>query len=155
MSIIRKMIDFLLLFDADAAKAQQAGTQSASFANRNHTEQAESGNGARSSAYNRLRLVLMHDRTQLEPHTIEAMRDDLVGVISKYIQIDRDMMELNLETDPDTNTVALVANIPVKPVRGASVGMTTLGGMADVTNIESHTVKESAIAGASGSAATT
>lgn len=155
MSIIRKMIDFLLLFDADAAKAQQAGTQSASFANRNHTEQAEAGNGARSSAYNRLRLVLMHDRTQLEPHTIEAMRDDLVGVISKYIQIDRDMMELNLETDPDTNTVALVANIPVKPVRGASVGMTTLGGMADVTNIESHTVKESAIAGASGSAATT
>jgi len=127
MSIIRKMIDFLLLFDADAAKAQLSGTQSASFANRNHTEQAEAGNGARSSAYNRLRLVLMHDRTQLEPHTIEAMRDDLVGVISKYIQIDRDMMELNLETDPDTNTVALVANIPVKPVRGASVGMTTLG----------------------------
>lgn len=147
MSIIRKMIDFLLLFDADAAKAQQAGTQSASFANRNHTEQADAGNGARSSAYNRLRLVLMHDRTQLEPHTIEAMRDDLVGVISKYIQIDRDMMELNLETDPDTNTVALVANIPVKPVRGASVGMTTLAGVADVATVENATVKEVAISG--------
>jgi cell division topological specificity factor len=67
----------------------------------------------RSSAYNRLRLVLMHDRTQLEPHTLEAMRDDLVEVISKYIEVDRSAIELNLETDPETNQVALMANIPV------------------------------------------
>lgn len=124
MSIIRKMVDFLLQFDAEAAKAL---VQPQSFASRNHADSEPTGAGGRSSAYSRLRLVLMHDRTQLEPHTIEAMRDDLVGVISKYIQIDRDMMELNLETDPETNTVALVANIPVKPIRGASVGMTTLG----------------------------
>jgi cell division topological specificity factor len=124
MSIIRKMVDFLLQFDAEAAKAI---AQPQSFASRNHADSEPKGSGGRSSAYSRLRLVLMHDRTQLEPHTIEAMRDDLVGVISKYIQIDREMMELNLETDPETNTVALVANIPVKPIRGASVGMTTMG----------------------------
>jgi cell division topological specificity factor len=68
----------------------------------------------RSAAYNRLRLVLMHDRTQLEPHILEAMRDELVGVISKYIAVDRESIELNLETDPETNQVALMASIPVK-----------------------------------------
>ena len=141
MSIIRKMVDFLLQCDAEAAKAMG---QSQSFASRNHADSEPTGAGGRSSAYSRLRLVLMHDRTQLEPHTIEAMRDDLVGVISKYIQIDRDMMELNLETDPETNTVALVANIPVKPIRGASVGMTTLGApdSASASETIAETVKE-------------
>jgi cell division topological specificity factor len=141
MSIIRKMVDFLLQFDAEAAKTI---AQSQSFASRNHADSEPTGAGGRSSAYSRLRLVLMHDRTQLEPHTIEAMRDDLVGVISKYIQIDRDMMELNLETDPETNTVALVANIPVKPIRGASVGMTTLGApdAASASETIAETVKE-------------
>jgi cell division topological specificity factor len=71
----------------------------------------------RSAAYNRLRLVLMHDRTQLEPHVIEALRDELVIVISKYIDIDKQDIELNLETDPETNQVALMASIPVKNKR--------------------------------------
>jgi cell division topological specificity factor len=79
----------------------------------------------RSSAYNRLRLVLMHDRTQLEPHTLEAMRDDLVEVISKYIEVDRSAIELNLETDPETNQVALMANIPVSGARDQSTLHTT------------------------------
>ena len=79
----------------------------------------DASNSGRSSAYNRLRLVLMHDRTQLEPHVIEAMRDELVTVISKYIEIDKQDIELNLETDPETNQVALMASIPVKLKRDA------------------------------------
>ena len=78
-------------------------------------------NSGRSAAYNRLRLVLMHDRTQLEPHVIEAMRDELVAVISKYIEVDNQDIELNLETDPDTNQVALMASIPVKSKREIDV----------------------------------
>ena len=80
----------------------------------------DSSNSGRSSAYNRLRLVLMHDRTQLEPHVIEAMRDEMVMVISKYIDIDKQDIELNLETDPETNQVALMASIPVKMKRDAA-----------------------------------
>ncbi len=79
----------------------------------------DTSNSGRSSAYNRLRLVLMHDRTQLEPHVIEAMRDELVMVISKYIDVDKEDIELNLETDPETNQVALMASIPVKLKRDA------------------------------------
>ena len=85
-----------------------------------HFDVDDSSNSGRSSAYNRLRLVLMHDRTQLEPHVIEAMRDEMVMVISKYIDIDKQDIELNLETDPETNQVALMASIPVKMKRDAA-----------------------------------
>jgi cell division topological specificity factor len=77
------------------------------------TAPAEDNASGRSAACNRLKLVLMHDRTQLEPEKLALLRDELVAAISKYIPIDKNAIELNLEKDPDTNTVALVANIPV------------------------------------------
>jgi cell division topological specificity factor len=70
---------------------------------------------SRSSAVNRLKLVLMHDRTQISPDTLTKMRDELVEVISKYVEIDQDALELNLEGD--SNTIALMANIPVLRAR--------------------------------------
>ncbi len=73
---------------------------------------------ARNDAKNRLRLVLMHDRTQLSPALLEQMRDDMVDVISKYVEIDQSALELNLESAGDeSNTIALVANIPVLRAR--------------------------------------
>lgn len=71
--------------------------------------------GARGDAKNRLRLVLMHDRTQLSPAMMEQMRDELVEVINRYVEIDKDALELNLESE--SNTIALVANIPVLRAR--------------------------------------
>lgn len=76
---------------------------------------------ARGDAKNRLKLVLMHDRTQLSPALLEQMRDEMVEVISKYVEIDKSALELNLESD-DSNTVALVANIPVLRARAGVVG---------------------------------
>lgn len=70
---------------------------------------------ARGDAKSRLRLVLMHDRTQLSPAMMEQMRDELVEVISKYVEIDKSALELNLESE--SNTIALVANIPVLRAR--------------------------------------
>ncbi len=74
---------------------------------------------ARSDAKNRLRLVLMHDRTQLSPVMLEQMRDDMVEVISKYVEIDKEALEVNLESE--SNTIALVANIPVLRTRTGMV----------------------------------
>lgn len=74
---------------------------------------------ARSDAKNRLKLVLMHDRTQLSPVLLEQMRDEMVEVISKYVEIDKSHLELNLESD-ESNTIALVANIPVLRARATS-----------------------------------
>lgn len=71
---------------------------------------------ARTDARNRLRLVLMHDRTQLSPALLAQMRDEMVDVISKYVEIDKTALELNLENS-ESNTIALVANIPVVRAR--------------------------------------
>lgn len=72
-------------------------------------------NDARADACNRLKLVLMHDRTQLSPVVMEQLRDELVEVISKYVEIDRSALDLNLESE--SNTIALVANIPILRAR--------------------------------------
>jgi len=67
---------------------------------------------SKEDACNRLRLVLMHDRSKLPPDTLEKMKDELVDVISKYVEIDKDALNLNLASEG--NSIALVASIPVK-----------------------------------------
>lgn len=81
------------------------------------------GDGSKNDAYNRLKLVLMHDRTQISPDVLSKMRDELVQVISKYVDIDREALELNLETE--SNTIALVANIPVMRMKTPITSETT------------------------------
>lgn len=62
-------------------------------------------------AKERLRLVLVHDRANVSPHLLESLKEDLIKVISQYMEIDESALEVNL--DNSDNTVALVANIPV------------------------------------------
>ena len=93
----------------------------------------------RSAAYNRLRLVLMHDRTQLEPQVLEQMRDEMVHIISKYVKIDQQAIELNLEMDKSSNQVSLVANVPV--LRNAEGEPSTEATEQSTTNSPSASVK--------------
>lgn len=74
-------------------------------------EATPSSFNSKDEACNRLKLVLMHDRSQLSPAQMQQMRDELVEVISKYVEIDRDALDLCLEAE--SNTIALVANIPI------------------------------------------
>lgn len=71
--------------------------------------------GSKKAAKDRLRLVLVHDRAKLSPQLIEALKGDLIEVISRYLEIDEDGLEVNL--DQEEETMALVANIPVRQVR--------------------------------------
>ncbi len=66
---------------------------------------------SKNAACNRLKLVLMHDRSNLSPGTLQEMKDELVDVIARYVEIDRDALDLNLESED--NSIALIANIPV------------------------------------------
>ncbi|MEW5820736.1 MAG: cell division topological specificity factor MinE [Cyanobacteriota bacterium] len=65
----------------------------------------------RDDAKNRLKLVLMHDRSKLAPGVMDKMKEELIEVIQKYVEIDKETLDLRLETD--TETMALIANIPV------------------------------------------
>jgi len=75
-------------------------------------------NGSKNVAKDRLRLVLMHDRASISPQMLDSLKLDLIKVISSYMIIDEDNLEVNL--DSSGNTVALVANIPVKGMKRAA-----------------------------------
>ena len=69
-------------------------------------------------ARERLRLVLIHDRSMVSPEIINALRDDLIQVIQKYMDIDLESLLVNIEGED--NSVALIANIPIKGLKRAS-----------------------------------
>ncbi|MEK6753171.1 MAG: cell division topological specificity factor MinE [Chloroflexota bacterium] len=67
-----------------------------------------------SSAKERLQLVLVHDRTDLTPAQLEALKDDLIKAISNYIDIDPEAVQIGLERDGREQR--LVADIPLRSV---------------------------------------
>jgi cell division topological specificity factor len=65
------------------------------------------------TAKERLQFVLIHDRTDISPAVMEAMKDEIITVISRHVNIDRAAVEINLTQDQRENR--LVANIPLLP----------------------------------------
>ncbi|MBO8168780.1 MAG: cell division topological specificity factor MinE [Thermoanaerobacteraceae bacterium] len=68
-------------------------------------------NTSKNVAKERLRLVLVHDRSNVSPHILEALKEDMIKVISNYMEIDEEALEVSLSNEEDS--VALVANIPI------------------------------------------
>jgi len=68
-------------------------------------------------AKERLRLVLVHDRSQMSPQLLDNLKTDLLRVIGEYMEIEPDSVAVDLETHE--NQVALVANIPVRRMKRA------------------------------------
>ena len=69
------------------------------------------GDPSKSVAQNRLKLVLMQDRTNLTPKVLEQMRGEMIDLLSKYLEMDKELLELNFEQEGDQ--VALMLSIPV------------------------------------------
>ena len=81
--------------------------------------------GSSQKAKDRLRIVLIHDRTDISPQLMENLRRDIIGVLTQYMDIDSSKIELDL--DRDEQAVALVANIPVLRIKRGG-GMMDEGG---------------------------
>lgn len=64
------------------------------------------------SAKERLQLVLIHDRTDLTAGKLNALKDDLLDVISKHVDIEPDEVRIGLERDGRSQR--LVADIPLR-----------------------------------------
>ena len=73
--------------------------------------QEEQGDASKSVATNRLKLVLMQDRTNLTPKILEQMRGELIDLLSRYVELDKELLELNFEHEGDQ--IALMLSIPV------------------------------------------
>ena len=61
-------------------------------------------------ARDRLKVVLIHDRANISPEVMENLKNDIIKVISHYMEINQQDMDISLANDDDS--VALVANIP-------------------------------------------
>lgn len=78
------------------------------FFRQTETEHEES---SKETACNRLKVVLMQDRTNLTPELMERMRKEMIELLSKYVEMDKEALELDLEQDGEQ--VALMLSIPV------------------------------------------
>ena len=67
------------------------------------------------AAKERLQLVLVHDRADLSPGKLEALKNDLISVLSRYIEIDQNAVKVTLTRDRERQR--LVAEIPLAPSR--------------------------------------
>jgi len=63
------------------------------------------------TAKERLRLVLMSDHLSLAPDMIEQMKQDLVAVVSRYMEVDRDKIDVRFEHQD--RVFAMLANVPI------------------------------------------
>jgi cell division topological specificity factor len=65
-------------------------------------------------AKERLKLVLIHDRTDLSPGTMGRLKDELIEVISRYVDIDPTAVRIDMTQDGREQR--LLADIPLRPV---------------------------------------
>lgn len=78
--------------------------------------------GSREQAKERLRLVLIHDRTSLAPETMAELKERLLEVIGEFLVVDKEKLEMGLEKSEDE--AALIASIPIKGVRRQGTPLT-------------------------------
>jgi cell division topological specificity factor len=64
-------------------------------------------------AKDRLKMVLIHDRSDLSPGMLEALKDEIIATIGKRVQVDPARVTFSLEQDGRTSR--LVADIPLIP----------------------------------------
>lgn len=77
------------------------------FLNRIFSKEPSSADKAKE----RLQLVLINDRTDLSPSALASLKDDLLDVLSKYIEIDASSVTIDITQDGRQQR--LIADIPI------------------------------------------
>lgn len=76
-------------------------------------------------AKDRLKLLLVSDRANCSPDVMEQIKNDIIEVISRYMEIDKSGLDIQItqtESDGGNGSVpALYANIPIKDMKTKSV----------------------------------
>lgn len=70
--------------------------------------------GSKDDAKKRLLSLLIHDQVDLSESQMEAMKAELVAVITRYAEVDAERVEIRLERANDQ--VRLTSSVPVRRV---------------------------------------
>lgn len=78
-------------------------------------------NGSKNKAKERLHLVLMQDRANVSADFLEMMKQEIIDVIKKYIEVEEKEIDVRLtnevKEDGTTGAPSLYANIPILNIR--------------------------------------
>ena len=83
--------------------------------------------GSSDVAKDRLKLVLVSDRSACSPEIMEKIKNDIIAVLSKYVEIDQEGLDIKItqmeeSEGSDKSAPALYANIPIKNLKGKQEG---------------------------------
>ena len=70
--------------------------------------------GSKDEAKQRLKVLLIHDQVDLTQGQMAEMKKEIMDVIAKYVEIDKDAMDIRLEKEG--GQVALISTTPVRRV---------------------------------------
>ena len=65
-----------------------------------------------SAAKERLQIVISHQRLGDKPNFLPQLHQELVDVVSKYTEIDRDQIQVELQNEGDFSVLELNITIP-------------------------------------------
>lgn len=72
------------------------------------------GKSSREVAKGRLHLVLAHDRSGLEGGRLQEMRQEIAQVIAKYVPIDAEAVEIQIETRSRDTQLTVSSPLPAR-----------------------------------------
>jgi cell division topological specificity factor len=71
-------------------------------------------------AKERLKLVLIHDRTDLTPAALAEMKDEIIAIISKYVEIEPGAVRIDMSQEGREQR--LIADIPLRATGRRRIG---------------------------------
>ena len=71
-------------------------------------------------AKERLKFVLIHDRAEMTPKELTDLKNEIIEVISRYIEIDPSAVVIH--TAQEGREQRLIADIPLKPNKRHKIG---------------------------------